>query len=134
MSDRKAETRTRPYGAGRNEKPISPEVTDAEVGLCIHCGGEIRIRNPMGTCDHLKYPEYCPICQRIKKAIQQERERHKKWLDGKVKEIDDRIKFCEKYEQKCRNRGILSSLITVSEWHHMIKAFEEVLKILKGDG
>lgn len=30
--------------------------------LCKHCGGDLEIRNPKGNCDHLKYPEYCPVC------------------------------------------------------------------------
>lgn len=25
--------------------------------LCKHCGGEIRIRNPTGMCDHLYWPD-----------------------------------------------------------------------------
>ena len=25
--------------------------------LCKHCGGEVRIRNPTGKCDHLYWPE-----------------------------------------------------------------------------
>ena len=25
--------------------------------LCKHCGGEIRIRNPTGKCDHLYWPD-----------------------------------------------------------------------------
>lgn len=31
-------------------------------GLCLHCGGEIAIRNPTGLCDHLYYPENCDVC------------------------------------------------------------------------
>ena len=26
-------------------------------GICKHCGGEIRIRNPTGKCDHLYWPD-----------------------------------------------------------------------------
>ena len=38
---------------------ISDEATHAfKEGICPDCGGEIKIRNPTGKCDHLKYPEY----------------------------------------------------------------------------
>ena len=30
--------------------------------ICAHCGGDIAIRNPTGICDHLYYPDNCPIC------------------------------------------------------------------------
>ena len=30
---------------------------------CPHCGGDKAIRNPTGTCDHLYYPDYCPMCK-----------------------------------------------------------------------
>ena len=36
-------------------------------GLCLHCGGEIAIRNPTGLCDHLYYPENCDVCKANKK-------------------------------------------------------------------
>jgi uncharacterized protein YuzE len=39
-----------------------------KVELCLHCGGDVRIRNPMGNCDHLHYPECCPVCMRFEKA------------------------------------------------------------------
>ncbi len=26
-------------------------------GVCEYCGGDIKIRNPTGKCDHLYYPE-----------------------------------------------------------------------------
>ncbi len=37
---------------------------------CVHCNGDIEIRNPTGYCDHLKYPEYCETCaqRRIQEA------------------------------------------------------------------
>ena len=28
-----------------------------ENKFCEYCGGDIKIRNPMGNCDHLYYPE-----------------------------------------------------------------------------
>lgn len=31
--------------------------------VCAHCGGDVRIRNPKGFCDHLHYPENCKVCQ-----------------------------------------------------------------------
>lgn len=34
-----------------------------ETMLCKHCGGNLRIRNPIGYCDHLYYPENCKICK-----------------------------------------------------------------------
>ncbi len=30
---------------------------DAKVDLCEYCGGDKKIRNPTGKCDHLYYPE-----------------------------------------------------------------------------
>lgn len=35
-----------------------------EKYICKHCGGDIRIRNPKGYCDHLYYPDNCDICKR----------------------------------------------------------------------
>lgn len=32
------------------------EVQD-KIPMCVSCGGDTRIRNPTGTCDHLYYPE-----------------------------------------------------------------------------
>lgn len=32
------------------------------MGKCPHCGGDIEIRNPTGTCDHLYYPDNCDVC------------------------------------------------------------------------
>lgn len=29
---------------------------------CNHCGGDLKIRNPKGYCDHLYYPENCKQC------------------------------------------------------------------------
>lgn len=46
-----------------------PKIEKPKVDLCIHCGGDIRIRNPMGDCDHLYYPENCPVCKRIDVAV-----------------------------------------------------------------
>lgn len=37
--------------------------------VCLHCGGDIRIRNPKGYCDHLYYPENCNICQSLKNEV-----------------------------------------------------------------
>jgi hypothetical protein len=37
------------------------------LNICKHCGGDIRIRNPKGFCDHLYYPENCKFCKREKK-------------------------------------------------------------------
>lgn len=30
--------------------------------ICLHCGGDVRIRNPKGFCDHLYYPDNCEGC------------------------------------------------------------------------
>ena len=35
---------------------------------CKHCGGDVEIRNPKGYCDHLYYPEACPVCTFIQTA------------------------------------------------------------------
>ena len=35
---------------------------------CPHCGGDIRIRNPKGYCDHLYYPERCETCKDMLKG------------------------------------------------------------------
>lgn len=32
-------------------------MSDADDGTCKHCGGEIAIRNPTGSCDHLFWPD-----------------------------------------------------------------------------
>jgi hypothetical protein len=32
-------------------------------GTCGHCGGDISVRNPTGTCDHLQYPDNCDVCK-----------------------------------------------------------------------
>ena len=37
----------------------------AKQFICPHCKKDIRIRNPSGYCDHLKYPEYCKICEEL---------------------------------------------------------------------
>lgn len=34
-----------------------------EVKICEHCKGNIAIRNPTGFCDHLYYPDNCPVCK-----------------------------------------------------------------------
>ena len=34
-----------------------------DKNICKHCGGDIRIRNPKGYCDHLYYPENCEVCK-----------------------------------------------------------------------
>ena len=36
------------------------EATDSKAtgsAICKYCGGEIAIRNPMGNCDHLYWPD-----------------------------------------------------------------------------
>jgi hypothetical protein len=45
--------------------------------ICPHCHGPIHIRNPSGICDHLYYPEYCKICEKLeanggRKTMEQE--------------------------------------------------------------
>lgn len=35
--------------------------------ICLHCNGDIEIRNPSGFCDHLYYPDSCKICIIIRK-------------------------------------------------------------------
>jgi hypothetical protein len=37
---------------------------DSQINICKHCGGDIRIRNPKGYCDHLYYPENCEVCKK----------------------------------------------------------------------
>lgn len=34
-----------------------------EIDVCAHCGGDTKIRNPKGFCDHLYYPDYCGVCK-----------------------------------------------------------------------
>ena len=31
--------------------------------ICPHCEGDIEIRNPTGSCDHLYYPDACRVCR-----------------------------------------------------------------------
>lgn len=38
-----------------------------KIEKCEHCGDDIAIRNPMGYCDHLHYPEYCRVCKRMRR-------------------------------------------------------------------
>ena len=37
--------------------------------ICKHCGGDVRIRNPSGYCDHLYYPDYCKTCKKNLKGL-----------------------------------------------------------------
>jgi hypothetical protein len=37
-----------------------------KIKVCQHCGEDVEIRNPSGFCDHLYYPDYCEICQKVK--------------------------------------------------------------------
>lgn len=37
--------------------------------ICEHCEGDIEIRNPMGYCDHLYYPDCCEICSASSKNM-----------------------------------------------------------------
>jgi hypothetical protein len=30
--------------------------------ICKHCGGDLDLANPTGTCSHIYYPEDCEIC------------------------------------------------------------------------
>jgi hypothetical protein len=48
--------------------------------ICDHCGGEIRIRNPKGFCDHLYYPDYCEICSTREEVKPFEKE-IREWAD-----------------------------------------------------
>lgn len=41
-------------------------------GLCDHCHGSVAIRNPMGFCDHLYFPDYCRVCKRMRKEKERE--------------------------------------------------------------
>jgi len=40
-----------------------------EENICPHCKMDKRIRNPSGYCDHLYYPDYCEICQKLRKKL-----------------------------------------------------------------
>jgi hypothetical protein len=44
---------------------------DKKIELCKHCGMDLSIRNPSGYCDHLFYPDYCEICERNIKGMDQ---------------------------------------------------------------
>lgn len=33
------------------------------MGICAHCGGEVKIRNPTMKCDHLYFPDNCEVCK-----------------------------------------------------------------------
>jgi len=41
--------------------------------ICKHCKGDLRVRNPMGNCDHLYYPYYCLMCSSMKYTMQGEK-------------------------------------------------------------
>ncbi len=49
--------------------------SDIEKIICIHCNVPVEIRNGTGICDHLYYPSYCKICQRIEKSLLSIREK-----------------------------------------------------------
>lgn len=36
--------------------------------ICKHCECHIEIRNPTGWCDHLYYPDYCAVCQKMQET------------------------------------------------------------------
>lgn len=40
--------------------------------ICPHCKMDKAIRNPSGFCDHLHYPDYCPVCRSPKIDPKQE--------------------------------------------------------------
>jgi hypothetical protein len=37
-------------------------MANKDIGICKHCNGELKVRNPKGFCDHLYYPENCFTC------------------------------------------------------------------------
>ena len=49
--------------------PTPDSVKVAKSVACLHCNGDVEIRNPTGSCDHLYYPDCCKTCQRIIKAL-----------------------------------------------------------------
>lgn len=54
-----------------------------EILTCLHCLGEVALRNPAGNCDHLYYPENCQVCQRIRNAITESQlNRDKEWCQA----------------------------------------------------
>lgn len=56
--------------------------------LCKHCNMPVEIRNPSGYCDHLYYPDYCKICQKIQSNEKVIKTKIKK-LEKLIKEIKD---------------------------------------------
>ena len=54
-----------------NDRDGSVPIGD-EQDCCPHCKMDKKIRNPSGFCDHLKYPENCPVCMRRELARQKE--------------------------------------------------------------
>lgn len=38
-------------------------ITPDKTQKCKHCGGDLKVMNPTGKCNHLYYPENCKICK-----------------------------------------------------------------------
>jgi len=38
---------------------------------CSHCQMDRAVRNPSGYCDHLYYPEYCKVCEKMESELTQ---------------------------------------------------------------
>jgi len=52
------------------EETVKTMLTDRkQTGKCQHCLGDLKIRNPMGYCDHLYYPENCNTCKQRDDSI-----------------------------------------------------------------
>lgn len=89
-----------------------------EENICPDCGGDIRIRNPTGKCDHLYYPEYKkkeeePPCSVARKRLYED-------FFPYIKKLHERCDDMKKAQDKDRER--------IKELERAIKA----LKVRKG--
>ena len=56
-----------PLSLGEEVSALIDSLNMTQALRCDHCEGDVQIRNPQGFCDHLHYPEYCRVCQRMRK-------------------------------------------------------------------
>lgn len=95
---------------------------------CDHCEGDLRIRNPTGKCDHLKYPENCSVCKNLMDAKHNPIKEPLSPL-ARLKELQSNGKSYICDEAWFESKGILDSL-SWFRWR-LKKLREDVLKYSK---
>src|SRR3990167_9397448 len=103
---------------------IFNHMTTKNEERCQHCGGDIKIRNPKGYCDHLHYPEACEVCS----AHKNEGEKYEQYYE--LEAVGHRIGLA-----KCLRCGA-TVLITNDgkdateihdKWHYLLNNVSPVL-------